>query len=43
MMLDRGMDFCFLFTDLSNPISNSIYAQIGYVPVTDCIMYDLER
>lgn len=42
MMLDRGLDFCFLFTDLANPISNSIYAQIGYVPVTDCIMYDLE-
>lgn len=41
-MLDRGLDFCFLFTDLANPISNSIYAQIGYVPVIDCIMYDLE-
>jgi predicted GNAT family acetyltransferase len=41
-MLDRGLDFCFLFTDLANPTSNSIYAQIGYVPVTDCIMYDLE-
>ena len=41
MMLDRGLDFCFLFTDLANPTSNSIYAQIGYVPVTDCIMYDL--
>jgi predicted GNAT family acetyltransferase len=42
MLLDRGLDFCFLFTDLANPTSNSIYAQIGYVPVTDCIMYDLE-
>lgn len=41
-MLDRGLDFCFLFTDLANPVSNSIYAQIGYVPVTDCVMYDLE-
>ncbi len=41
MMLERGRRFCFLFTDLANPISNSIYAQIGYVPVIDCTMYDL--
>jgi len=43
MMLDRGMDFCFLFTDLANRTSNSIYAQIGYFPVIDCTMYDFER
>lgn len=40
--LDRGLKFCFLFTDLANPVSNSIYARIGYVPVVDCTMYDLE-
>ena len=40
-MLERGRQFCFLFTDLANPISNSIYSQIGYVPVIDCTMYDL--
>lgn len=40
-MLDRGRTFCFLFTDLANPTSNSIYSQIGYVPVIDCTMYDL--
>ena len=33
--LDRGRRFCFLFTDLANPISNRIYQQIGYEPVTD--------
>ena len=27
--------FCFLFTDLANPTSNSIYQQVGYRPVTD--------
>ena len=27
--------FCFLFTDLANPTSNSIYQRIGYRPVTD--------
>lgn len=40
-MLERGRKFCFLFTDLANPTSNSIYTQIGYVPVIDCTMYDL--
>lgn len=28
--LDRGRDFCFLFTELSNPTSNHIYQQMGY-------------
>jgi predicted GNAT family acetyltransferase len=32
---DRGRRFCFLFTDLANPTSNSIYQRIGYRPVTD--------
>ena len=27
--------FCFLFTDLANPTSNSIYPRVGYEPVTD--------
>ncbi len=33
--LDRGYQFCFLFTDLANPTSNRIYQQVGYRPVTD--------
>jgi predicted GNAT family acetyltransferase len=37
--LDRGARFCFLFTDLANPISNSIYQRIGYDPVTDIDQY----
>ena len=42
LMMERGRSFCFLFTDLANPTSNSIYTQIGYVPVIDCKMYDLK-
>jgi len=33
--LDNGRDFCSLYTDLGNPISNSIYQKIGYFPVAD--------
>ena len=34
-LLDGGLGFCFLFTDLANPTSNSIYQRIGYEPVSD--------
>jgi uncharacterized protein len=34
-LLDGGRRFCFLFTDLANPTSNSIYQRIGYSPVAD--------
>ncbi len=34
-LLDRGRRFCFLYTDLANPTSNSIYRQVGYEPVSD--------
>ena len=33
--LARGARFCFLFTDLANPVSNAIYQRIGYEPVSD--------
>ena len=33
--LDEGREFCTLYTDLSNPTSNSIYRRIGYSPVAD--------
>jgi len=38
-LLDSGYQFVNLFTDLANPISNSIYQKIGYCPVCDFIMY----
>jgi predicted GNAT family acetyltransferase len=31
--LDAGKSFCCLYTDLANPTSNSIYAQLGYAVV----------
>lgn len=37
--LDRGRQFCFLFTDLANPTSNHIYQAIGYEPVRDVDLY----
>lgn len=30
LLLDRGSEHCMLYTDVSNPISNRIYASIGY-------------
>jgi hypothetical protein len=38
--LDAGRDFCCLYTDLSNPTSNSIYQNIGYNPVADSSHYE---
>lgn len=35
MLLDRGAQRCMLFTDLANPISNHIYASVGYVRFGD--------
>jgi hypothetical protein len=34
-LLDQGRSFVFLFTDLANPTSNSIYQRIGYRAVSD--------
>jgi predicted GNAT family acetyltransferase len=33
--LAAGLELCFLFTDLSNPTSNAIYARIGYEAIAD--------
>lgn len=38
-LLEEGNKICFLFTDLANPISNSIYQKIGYHPVIDLDQY----
>lgn len=42
LLLDGGRRFCFLFTDLSNPTSNSVYRRVGYRPVTDVDRYAFE-
>ena len=38
-ILRGGYDFCTLYTDLSNPTSNSIYTKIGFKPVCDSVEY----
>lgn len=38
-LLDSGFKFCCLFTDLANPVSNSLYKKIGYNPVCDFTEY----
>jgi predicted GNAT family acetyltransferase len=38
-LLDEGRKFCFLYTDLANPISNHVYQKIGYEPVVDSTAY----
>lgn len=38
-LLDGGRSYCFLFTDLSNPISNRIYGRVGYRAVSDVDEY----
>ena len=39
-LLSDGYSFCSLYTDLSNPTSNSIYSKIGYVPVGNALELD---
>ena len=39
-LLSNGYSFCSLYTDLSNPTSNSIYMKIGYVPIGDALELD---
>src|SRR5262245_36962463 len=41
LLLRRGFELCVLYTDLSNPTSNSIYTRIGYRPLRDFLMFDL--
>jgi len=42
-LLDEGRKFCFLYTDLANPVSNHVYQKIGYEPVTDASVYSFSE
>ena len=42
-LLDSGRRFCFLYTDLANPTSNSIYQRIGYRAVADADFWTFSR
>ena len=37
-----GLSFCVLYTDLSNPPSNSIYQKIGYARIADVVDVEIE-
>lgn len=41
--LDAGAPHVVLFTDLTNPVSNSIYRKLGYRPVHDAVDLAFER
>jgi uncharacterized protein len=41
-LLDSGLQFCTLNTDLANPTSNKIYQSIGYYLVGEQTMYEVE-
>ena len=43
LLLDTGWQSCNLFTDLANPVSNSIYPKIGYRPVCDYNEYIFDQ
>lgn len=38
-LLDHGHNYCFLYTDLANPTSNSIYQRIGYHQIAESAEY----
>jgi predicted GNAT family acetyltransferase len=42
-LLDDGRQYCYLYTDLANPISNHVYQKIGYEPVTDATVYSFSQ
>jgi hypothetical protein len=41
-LLANGHQFCFLYTDLTNPTSNAIYQRIGYEQVCEAAEYAFE-
>ena len=42
-MLDSGVSFCVLYTDLSDPTSNAIYQRLGYRAIADVRDFSLSR
>jgi uncharacterized protein len=42
-MLESGYKSCSLFTDLNNPVSNSIYMKIGYKPICDYVNISFQK
>jgi GNAT superfamily N-acetyltransferase len=36
-LLESGRRSCFLYTDVANPVSNAIYARVGFEPLDDVV------
>ena len=43
VLLRQGKIFCCLYTDAANPITNSIYRKIGFIPIRDDVHIDFVR
>ena len=41
-LLDSGYRFCFLYTDMNNPVSNHIYIRMGYRYITPSVEISFE-
>jgi predicted GNAT family acetyltransferase len=39
LLLDSGLEFCCLYTDLENPVSNHLFEKIGYRPLIEVSHY----
>jgi predicted GNAT family acetyltransferase len=37
-ILNSGKKYCVLYTNLANPVSNSIYQKIGYQTICDSVL-----
>ncbi|RWZ58885.1 GNAT family N-acetyltransferase [Halobacillus fulvus] len=42
-LLTQGYQFCALYTDLDNPVSNSIYQKIGYEEIGRSVVYHMRK
>ena len=42
-LLNSGYKFCMLYTDLANPVSNSIYQKIGFREVCDSVEFSFSN
>jgi predicted GNAT family acetyltransferase len=42
-ILRGGYEFCTLYTDQANPVSNSIYRKIGFCEICDSVMYTFSK
>ena len=42
LLLDEGFEYCALYADLGNPISNHVYQKMGYRPIQASIVYGFE-